>query len=285
MSVLNKFSAAVVVLAGALLFLGSTSVQAEPDCTVTGGVFDAADLNAVGGACWGEPDYYGITVIAMGLCETEPTAPTVGAALDISGCTAVFGSISGGGSLVEVVSGTSSALPGPFTRPPDGSYPYGYMILDRQIRIQLSSEFSETMTAVSKGTASAGLFCWTKDSTNSSVVPGTDMFECGAAAQTAGTVIDTVDDVGGFSATVASGSDSMDVFLLTSTNLLAAAQVNVNKIYGLVTFGSPVTVDRSSSALDISFTVTQGMSVSDDGTQGNLSDIIAGPFQASISVR
>ena len=92
-----------------------------------------------GDYCFTEPSYYAVTVYEMGVCTSQPTAPTTTSQFDGSSCQVVFQSTAG--SLVEVQNGVTSALSGTITRPPNGTYTYAYMRLNNTFQIKGSVDF------------------------------------------------------------------------------------------------------------------------------------------------
>ena len=75
---------------------------------------------------------------------------------------------------------------------------------------------------------------------------------------------------------------SLSAYLLDSSNYLATATGSVTGLLGIMNFTTPITISESSTGMDVAFKVSEGMTVSDNGSGGLQFD--SGPFYAVISV-
>jgi len=255
--------------------------QALATCTVAG----STTTYPTGTACWGEPTNYQVTVYEAGICTSAPTDPTTTTALNVSACEVVFTNTSG--STITVSSTSGGVLSGTFTRPANGTYTHGYVKVDKDFVVTSNVDFG--LGAVINGTsAGAGRFCATI--TGSSAGGGATS-QCGAAAPAAGNLtvpLTDFDGGGGFDATASatftggSGTVTINAFLVTSSELLAAASGTVTRLFGVEQFGSPLTIDNSVTGMDLSFRVSTGMTLIDQG--GNTLDFASGPFVVDITL-
>jgi len=117
-----------------------------------------------GTLCTGEPQVYKIKVMKMGLCNgIDPSGnnplPDIAA-----NCVETFNS--GASSIsVTVKNGTSSPIAGgTLTKPANGTYNYGYLIMEPEIAIKVSQSFS-TPVYYQPGTSNSGDKCWTTGQT------------------------------------------------------------------------------------------------------------------------
>ncbi len=260
-----------------LLFAGYFSLppalaQNLPSCTVTG----TTTTFPTGTACWGQPDFYQIRIYELGLCSSPPTAPTAASSPGLSACTTIFSS--SGGSLVNVTPTTTSPLSGSFTRPPNGSYTHGYIRMDASFDIQAVVDFGVAITGDAGGN---GQFCATITGSTSGGTSAT----CADVAPAAGTLqipLTDFDGGAGFSAsatatsTTGSGTSTVEGFLMTAADQLATSAAGVQRLFGIQTFGTPVSITNSTTGMDISFRVTTGMTLI--GNVGPTLSIESGPF-------
>lgn len=268
--------AIIAFLFSVFLAVSPASSQA-PSCTVTGSTttFPAGD------DCWGEPDFYQIRIYEVGLCTSLPIFPTTNSSPGLSSCVTIFTSTTG--SDVDVTPTTTSALSGVFTRPENGSYPYGYVRMDASFDIQVSVDFGVAITGDAGGN---GQFC---ASITGSTANGTSA-TCAGVAPTAGTLQTPLTDFGGdegfagsdsITSTTSSGTSTIDGFLMTGADQLATSAADVQRLFGVQTFGTPVSVTDTTTGIDISFRVTTGMTLI--GNAGPTLSIDSGPFIIDIT--
>ena len=184
---------------------------------------------------------------------------------------------------MSVTPTTTSALSGVFTRPENGSYPYGYIRMDASFDIQVSVDFGVDITGDAGGN---GQFC---ASITGSIANGTSA-TCAGVAPTAGTLQAPLTDFGGeegfsgsdsVTSTTSSGTSTIDAFLMTGADQLATAEADVQRLFAVQTFGTPVSMTGTTTGIDISFRVTTGMTLI--GNAGPTLSIDSGPFIIDIT--
>lgn len=278
----------------ALLFLGAWSNLANAAACAGAGT-PASKITP--SDCQTEPDIYKIKVYEMGLCKTAPTLANLATA-----CTSVSKIPAGG--LITVAKGTDSTMPGTFTRPDNGSYTHGYVIMAPEFRLTATKTFTSNLKGKSE---TAGDTCWTlsgqtRDSNVSTAYngvastviagPSTWLAECGTAADAAPAETIIVQDAFGGAAIEGDGDATVSATVngtvitahLTDSTLAADATTSaaVTRLVGFVTFATPVKVTDASSTFTSSFRTTQGTTLGHSGS--DLRIMSSGPFVINISV-
>ena len=249
--------------------------------------------NAIGD-CAFAPDGYQVTIYEMGLCTSEPTAPTTSSAYAVDTCSTVINSPSG--QTINLAAGSELTLTD-VTRPTNGTYTHAYMVLGNSFGITVTKQFTNTMHRYN--TATSGNFCWTTSGTehNSdwSGTPAnpTTFANCGdeedAAPATYTEILDHFDTDTYNYGPVSVESGNLTAYLVTDSNdRLVNAVKTADRIFGKQTLGTAVEVTNTSSSFVVSFGVNQATStqMSDEGSL-NTYDVIAfgsGPFSAFITV-
>jgi len=268
---------AIIAFLFSIFFAVSPASSQDPSaCTVVG----SQTSFPTGTDCWGEPDFYQIRIYEVGLCTSPPTAPTTSSRPGLSSCTAIFTSATG--SVVDVTPTTSSALSGVFTRPANGSYLTGYIRMDSSFDIRASLDFGEPITGDAGGN---GQFCATIDGS----ISGGTSATCANVAPTTGTLQTPLTNFGDVAfeasasatSTTSRGTSTIDGFLMTGADLLATDEPSVTRLFGVQTFGVPVTIADTTTGVDISFRVTTGMTLI--GNAGPTLSIDSGPFIIEIT--
>ena len=277
-----------------------SNVKALGKCSGTGVSEDAAGVltfDAPVGAmddCSFAPDSYTIKIYKMALCTTAPTRPTTSDTYDVSSCVDVINSPDG--QDVNLAAGSEMIL-SDVSRPADGTYSYGYILMANTFAIKAKKEFTNTMHTWRDG--ASGNYCWTKDaaaSTSDSDNTGwglsTTLVECGGPGGTAGTYVETLDqfDVGTYVAgpiSVEGGTLSADL-ITDADGLLVSAPDTADRLFGVQTFTTPVVVTSSSSVFTVSFGVNQASSMwmDDEGAldEYDVYAIGSGPFSTFMTV-
>ena len=245
--------------------------------------------------CAFAPDEYTIKIYKMALCTAAPTRPTTSETYDVSSCVDVISSPDG--QDVNLAAGSEMTL-SDVTRPANGTYSYGYILMANTFGIKAKKQFTNTMHTYQDG--ASGNYCWTKDATADSsdvdetwISPST-LVECGGAGGTAGTYTEILDnfDTADYSEdaiAVTGGTISAD--LITNANgLVASAAETADRLFGVQTFTTPVVVTSGSSVFTVSFGVNQASSLwyyEDTGKPANQYQVYAigsGPFSTFMSV-
>lgn len=277
-----------------------SNVKALGNCSGTGVSEDAAGVITFTGSesamaeCAFAPDSYTIRIYKMALCTAAPTRPTTSDTYDVSSCVDVINSPDG--QDVNLAAGSEMTL-SDVSRPANGSYSYGYILMANAFAIKAKKQFTNTMHTYQDG--ATGNYCWTKDadaSTSDSDSSGwTDpspLVECGGASGTAGTYIETLDQfdsdvyiAGPISVT--GGTLSADL-ITDASGLLVTAPKTADRLFGVQTFTTPVVVTSDSTVFTVSFGVNQASSMwmQDEGA-ANEYDVYAigsGPFSTFMTV-
>ena len=278
-----------------LFFLGAWSNLANADaCDALGTA--AAPMTPSG--CDTAPDIYKTMVFEMGLCKTTPTLANRATA-----CTSV--SSIPDGAVITVEEGIETGIPGNFTRPVNGSYTHGYVIMAPEFRLTATKTFNSNLSGQSN---TAGDTCWTlagstRDSNVATAYDGatptvigaqaTWLADCGTAASAAPAETIIIQDAFG-GATIESGNGDATAQAtingvtikahLTDDTMTADATTSaaVTRLVGFVTFAAPVVITDTTTTFTASFRTTQGMELDPDS--GNLKKMSSGPFILSITV-
>ena len=277
-----------------------SNVKAQGYCSGTGVSEDADGVITFTGSesamaeCAFAPDSYTIKIYKMALCTTAPTRPTTSDTYDVSSCVDVINSPDG--QDVNLAAGSEMTL-SDVSRPADGSYSYGYILMANTFGIKAKKQFTNTMHTYQDG--ATGNYCWTKeasafnsDSDNSGWGSSTTLVECGGASGTAGTYVETLDQfdsdvyiAGPISVT--GGTLSADL-ITNASGLLVTASKTADRLFGVQTFTTPVEVTSGSTVFTVSFGVNQASSMwmTDEGA-ANEYDVYAigsGPFSTFMTV-
>ena len=255
--------------------------------------------------CLTEPDIYKVKMYEMGLCTAAPTLANMATA-----CTSVSKIPAGG--LITVVKGADSAIPGTFTRPDNGVYPYGYVILSPEFRITATKKF--TTELIGQGGAAGdltlkGKTCWTLAGTYRDSVPispadddiANYLAKCSDLISPAPGETVTIQDAFGGGVITPAADDRQYAFIegmpvgdafisayLTDSDLaLADTSANVTRLVAFVTLATPATITDDSATFVTSFKVSQGSLLGYSGVdnKARMTHMGSGPFMVDISVR
>tara|TARA_E500000081_G_C6137982_1_gene358132 strand:+ start:2893 stop:3780 length:888 start_codon:yes stop_codon:yes gene_type:complete len=262
-------------------------------CTVSSGVTTAPSNDS----CETEPVSYGITLYEKYLCTSAPTTPLSVVdsggprAYDLSVGTTCFKTFdSSDGSTVDMSStSTNLNFDGTFTRPPNGVYTHGVMLIKNEFRIKQDFEFSsESITGDAGG---EGKYCVTTSNTgaeadgNSMTCSATD----GATPGIFTSIMSTFSgSCGSFDATADftfTSGDKIEAWLLNTSNQTAFNCTEVvakDRLFGLQTFSIPVVVTELTSGFDMAFGASSGSSLWQNGPGGTYSTG-SGPFKVIIT--
>ena len=249
--------------------------------------------NAIGD-CVFAPDGYQVTIYEMGLCTSDPTAPTTSSAYEKDTCSTVINSPSG--QTINLAAGSELTLTD-VTRPTNGTYTHAYMVLGNSFGITVTKQFTNTMHRYD--TATSGNFCWTTSGTKYNSDWGgppanpTTFANCGTEGEAAPAmyteILDDFDEDTYNYGPVSVESGNLTAYLVTDSNdRLVNAVKTADRIFGKQTLGTAVEVTNTSSTFVVSFGVNQATSphMSNEGSL-NTYDVIAfgsGPFSAFITV-
>ncbi len=272
-----------------LLFIFASIMNVFADshvdsCTVTNGVFNKTEI-IDNGYCASAPDTYEVVVYEMYFCSSQPAAPTITSTMGLENCSKNW-ELSSGATLA-VQQNVTIDVPGTMTRPPNGEYTYGVMLIDNTFGITQAMQFDEVVTG-QDGTS--GIFCasvaGSEQYGSSNVIPSASS-TCGSSAITAGKFIEILTTFGStFTASATAEnlngtSASLDGYLIDANGYLAENDADVDKLIGRLLFASPVNFTEATTTLTMSFNVGEGMSLYNDGS--NQLTFGSGPFQAIIT--
>jgi hypothetical protein len=277
-----------------------SNVIAQGYCSGTGVSEDADGVITFTGSesamaeCAFAPDSYTVKIYKMALCTTAPTRPTTSDTYDVSSCVDVINSPDG--QDVNLAAGSEMTL-SDVSRPADGSYSYGYILMANTFAIKAKKQFTNTMHTYQDG--ATGNYCWTKeasafnsDSDNSGWDDPSPLVECGGASGTAGTYVETLDQfdsdvyiAGPISVT--GGTLSADL-ITNASGLLVTASKTADRLFGVQTFTTPVEVTSGSTVFTVSFGVNQAssmwMTVAGADNDYDVYAIGSGPFSTFMTV-
>jgi hypothetical protein len=228
----------------------------------------------------------------MALCTTAPTRPTPTDTYDVSSCVDVINSPDG--QDVNLAAGSEMIL-SDVTRPANGSYSYGYILMANTFDIKVKKQFTNTMHTWQGGRS--GNYCWTKEVTSYSSEAedweeNTSLVECGDAGGTAGTYTEILDnfdrEVYTIDATPVTGG-TLSADLITNANGQVVGAIEIaDRLFGVQTFTTPVVVTSDSSVFTVSFGVNQASSLwmTDQGRidEYEVYAIGSGPFSTFMTV-
>ena len=247
--------------------------------------------------CSFAPDEYIVTIYKIGLCTQEPTRPTFSTVYDVSSCEEVI--VSPNGQVVNIAAGSELVL-NDTSKPPNGTYNYGYILMSNNFGFKAKKQFTNTMHTYLNG--ESGNYCWTLDGNNDNSVQNSGawsnpsiLVQCGGADGSAETYYEKLDvfdgDVVSFAMAafdVGNGTVSLD--LITDANELLVNRSNTaDRVFGMQAFTTAVEVNSSSTLFTISFDVNQAATIwmFQDSGRANEYQVFAigsGPFSLFMNV-
>jgi hypothetical protein len=287
------------IIAALTMFSFFSNANAQGYCDSSGASEDGdgvitftGDESAIGD-CAFAPDEYTIKIYKMALCTTAPIRPTPTDTYDVSSCVDVINSPDG--QDVNLAAGSEMIL-SDVTKPANGSYSYGYILMANTFDIKVKKQFTNTMHTWRGGRS--GNYCWTKEVTSYSSEAEnwdpseTTLVECGDSEDTAGTYTEILDNFDTDEYTVEAvpvtgGTLSADLITDANGQVVGAVET-ADRLFGVQTFTTPVVVTSDSSVFTVSFGVNQASSLwmTDQGIvdEYEVYAIGSGPFSTFISV-
>ena len=261
----------IVILLASLI---SPTMAWSAPCITSGGV-----ITANAGACTLTPETYRVHLYKTGLCNnidpSSATPPDMNA-----NCITTFDSGSSALAISVVDNVSQPIIGGTVTRPPNKTYTHGFVLIEKTIDIKTSVTFSTSVIGgpLTGSAGGSGLICWTMTGT-----AGAGYYTmCGNSVNTNnyGFTSSVVNDLGtgggGITcpdhfhcAYVEAPYDTTYAYLLNG-NVKATSTSAVTTLLGFAAFTTPVTVDDASTAMDVKFRVTQGVTVDPAGGAVNL---------------
>lgn len=253
-------------------------------CGSSSGVITVTD-----NSCSVQPDEYGITMYKMYLCTSAPTAPTTSTAAVLTSCFLTFDGGTSGASVNMTGTGSAGAFSGAtFFRPDPGVYTHGYMIIDNIFNVKYAAQFNEAKEGSKSGTDN-GVYCGTVSGTGSESDPGSTT--CGSSAITAGTWGAQLTSFNGSTSCVSLVSaenlngtgNNISGVLINSSELRTSDCTDSDKLVGIQTFGTAVTITPNLQSLNVAFGISEGMTIFENGASPPVINMGSGPFQAVIT--
>lgn len=261
----------------------ASAAFAQSACTVSSGAITDTNAN-----CQAQPEGYKTTIYKLMLCTSLPTAPTNGAAIDLSSCSTVFQNDSG--AQVGISLNGSTQLSGTITKPPNGSYSHAVAVISPQFQVKATFTFSPSRS--NYGNTSSGVVCWSKAGDFfGNRTSRVSLVDCGGAVGAGYDYTTTntngADYVGG-AWVMSKDFGSVIVHLVTSSMTLATSTSdslgNVSKVIGVVPASSPWVVTDATKNFDISFSVSRGATVEMNGINPKIEAFSVGPFLPVITL-
>ena len=253
-------------------------------CTITNEVFSKSDV-ITDNYCASAPNTYEVVVYEMYLCTAAPTAPTTSSSMSLDNCFKNW-ELSSGATLA-VQQNETIDVPGTMSRPPNGTYTHGVMLIDNTFGITMAMQFDEAVTG-QDGTS--GVYCASVAGSgtmgSSGTIPSASS-TCGSSVITPGKFVETLTSFSNtFDADVSAdnlngSSASIAGYLIDTDGNLAENDADVDKLIGSLSFASSVNFTESTTTLTMSFNVGEGMSLYNDGS--DQLTFGSGPFQAIIT--
>lgn len=269
-----------------LALLGS-GAWAQNACTTSGGaITNNSDY------CNTQSDNYTVTLYRVGICTSQPTAPTTDAAAGLSSCATVYDNPAG--SEVTIVGSVASALAGAFTRPPNAVYTHVYAAIAPQVKVKAQMTFNTSRTGAVGG---AGTKCWTREATHyfKAAAGPVGTSNCGDAVSGQGivtsivnTLADNVSGPVGYSTSITVAGAGVTMYLTKSDYTLGTLADNdslgtIGRLLVITNLGAQ-TITDATTGVELSFNTSEGAGP-EFGAGGAVSVITAGPIRPRFSIR
>ena len=256
---LNLISVSIIVF-GFWVSAGSAGTA----CTSTsyGGLHkdeNAANAESLGpGYCFQTPTNMDVTIYEVGIC-TAHASPT-----DRTACTLLFDDANG--QLVNLSVGSSLDLLEEISIT-EGTYSHAYILMSNVTAIKTVIQFSTSRTALDN---SSGEYCYTNgDSWDDNV---NSIMSCGDSASAAVSSVETIgfaDENGNdsyslvpYTVTMAGEQVVSNLYMTDADGTTLSSDEDTSKrILGSQKLGTPVTVTPSTSNIDVSFAITDGVAI------------------------
>ena len=260
----NIIKAGVIVYAA--LFINVGAAVAGKDCTNTSSYANhstadsAAEENgsSITGYCYHTPESLELKIYEFGIC-TEAVSPKT----KPDKCSTLFKDSSG--KTVNLAVGDSLPLSDAVTLD-EGTYTHGYLLVGNVFKTKAIIEFTTDRTDDRGG---VGKICYTDGRSVDNNVP---VMSCGTDASAALPAPETssvgdnsgspyVSKVLGYSLVMAGETVVTDLYMATTAGVEAANQGEEAAFFGSQKFSAPVTINPNTTSLDISFGITNGVTL------------------------
>ena len=260
----NIIKAGVIVYAA--LFINVGAAVAGKDCTNTSSYGNhsspdsAAEENgsSITGYCYHTPESLEVKIYEFGIC-TGAVSPST----KTNKCSTLFKDSSG--KTVNLAVGDSLSLSDSVTLD-EGTYTHGYVLVGNVFKTKAIIEFTTDRTDDRGG---VGKICYTDGRSVDNNVP---VMSCGTDASAALPAPETssvgdnsgspyVSKVLGYSLVMAGETVVTDLYMATTSGVEAANQGEEAAFFGSQAFSAPVTINPNTTSLDISFVITNGVTL------------------------
>ena len=262
----NIIKAGVVVYVA--LFLNVGAAAAGKDCTNTSTLLTHQGANTAAvsdgggppddGYCYHTPESLELVLYEFGVC-TGAVSP----ATRPDKCSTLFKDSSG--KTVNLAVGDSLPLSDSVTLD-EGTYTHGYVLVGNVFKTKAIIEFTTDRTDDRGG---VGKICYTDGRSVDNNVP---VMSCGTDASAALPAPETssvgdnsgspyVSKVLGYSLVMAGETVVTDLYMATTAGVEAANQGEEAAFFGSQAFSAPVTINPNTTSLDISFVITNGVTL------------------------
>ena len=253
----------VGIVVYAALFLNVGTAVAGKDCTNTSTYADHRGLNTAGlddnqnpvdGYCYQTPTNMDVKIYEVGIC-TAHARPN-----DKTACTLLFSDANG--QLVNLSVGSSLSLSGEISVT-EGTYSHAYILMSNETAIKTVIQFSTPRTAPD---LSSGMYCYTNG--NSWDTPNINsIMSCGDSASAATTSGETIGlgpsySIEPYTVTMEGEQVVSNLYVTDADGTTQSNSEDTSKrILGSQILGNQVTVTPSTSNIDVSFVITDGVAV------------------------
>jgi len=260
----NIIKAGVIVYAA--LFINVGAAVAGKDCTNTSSYANhstadsAAEENgsSITGYCYHTPESLEVKIYEFGIC-TEAVSPET----KPDKCSTLFKDSSG--KTVNLAVGDSLPLSDAVTLD-EGTYTHGYLLVGNVFKTKAIIEFTTDRTDDRGG---VGKICYTDGRSVDNNVPvmscGTDASAVLPAPETSSVGYTSggtyVSKVLGYSLVMAGETVVTDLYMATTAGVEAANQGEEAAFFGSQALSAPVTINPNTTSLDISFVITNGVTL------------------------
>jgi hypothetical protein len=264
----------------------TNSVNAQTACQTSNGAITDTNSN-----CYAKPLVYKAKIYKVGVCKSQPVAPTQLSPIDLSSCTAVFTNDSGYEASLNY--GAPVNLIGITTKPTIGNYSYTYAIVDPTFKVTSKFTFSANRTnKPSNGAPTSGVVCWSKAgifySFRSSLIK--DLVDCGTEAQSAPSETLSKTNALGVTNNLPLTTKNFSTFTgyLVDQNFKTATTTEGSMgttAYIIAVAPSNISITSSTNVLDISFDVTNGTTLEINNIGYQIEAFGVGPVTPVITIK
>lgn len=285
----NIIKAGVIVYAA--LFINVGAAVAGKDCTNTSSYANhssadsAAEENgsSITGYCYHTPESLELKIYEFGIC-TEAVSPET----KPDKCSTLFKDSNG--KTVNLAVGDSLPLSDAVTLD-EGTYTHGYLLVGNVFETKAIIEFTTDRTDDRGG---VGKICYTDGRSVDNNVP---VMSCGTDASAALPAPETssvgdnsgspyVSKVLGYSLVMAGETVVTDLYMATTAGVEASNPSEEAAFFANQAFSAPVTINPNTTSLDISFVITNGVTLGFPNVAGRgPNDAMFGGLKFKITVK